>query len=89
MVILTLILRGGKMCTTHFTIKLVKGTFNKHDVENELLEVCHAVHADCDDSCPVFLLNGSECPDTKTLSGLGCDCFKDGKAMFEFIEENS
>lgn len=69
-------------------IKLATGDLpSDRDLELALYEICDSVHAGCDDGCPVYRLNGSEVPDTAKDFEInrGCDCFKDGKAMLEFI----
>lgn len=57
------------------------------NIETELLDICDKVHASCDDRCPVYRLNGSKVPDTANDFDVnrGCDCFKSGKKMLEFI----
>lgn len=47
-------------------------------------EVCDEVHSHCDENCPVYATNNNSAPD-ETNSGYGCDCFKDGTAMIEFV----
>ena len=49
-------------------------------LEYALYEVCEREHSSCTSECPVYDLNrGPVNPDS------GCDCFKNGKAMLEFI----
>jgi hypothetical protein len=54
----------------------------KASVENVLLELCEAVHAGCDFSCPVYCLMT-----VKEISDLRheCPCFKSGIKMKKFI----
>lgn len=70
-------------------VKLALGSkISDEDIENELYEICDRVHSSCDDSCPVFRLNGDKPPNVLE-DGLeyGCDCFKNGKKMLEFIRK--
>jgi hypothetical protein len=72
--------------------KLVLGLkVDNRMIYDELYEICDSVHSSCDDSCPVYRLNGSAVPDTAKdfEANRGCDCFKNGKAMAEFIKNNS
>ncbi len=69
--------------------KLIKGeTITEDDIANELYEICDRVHATCDDECPVFNLNDGEVPDTAKdfYVNRGCDTFKNGQAMLNFIK---
>ena len=73
-------------------LKLAKGeTITDEDLHQELYEVCDRVHSSCDSECPVYMLNGGEAPDTAKdfRVNRGCDCFKNGKSMLEFIREKS
>ncbi len=56
-------------------------------IKNELYEICDSVHASCDDNCPIYRLNGDKIPNRKRARG-GCDCFKNGQAMLDFILEH-
>lgn len=62
---------------------------SKEEIYNELYEVCDRVHASCDDECPVYFLNGHDVPDTVNNfeENRGCDTFKSGKKMYEFIQK--
>ena len=57
------------------------------EIQEELYEICDRTHSSCDSSCPVYRLNGNEVPDTAKdfKVNRGCDCFKSGKNMYEFI----
>jgi hypothetical protein len=68
---------------------LVKGSFIEETIEDKLYYICDETHAQCNNNCPVYRVNGSEVPDTAKDFEVnrGCDCFKDGKAMFNFIAE--
>ena len=73
-------------------LKLAKGeSVSNADLENELSEVCDRVHSSCDSSCPVYSLNGNSVPDTANdfKVNRGCDCFKNGKKMLEFIRSKN
>lgn len=58
------------------------------DITDALYEICDNTHSNCMGSCPVFDLNGGYPvnPDKGFKINRGCDCFKDGKAMLEFIK---
>lgn len=55
--------------------------------EERLYEICDSEHASCNDACPVYRASGSKVPDTAHdfEKNRGCDCFKNGKAMREFL----
>lgn len=56
--------------------------------EEYLYEVCDREHASCNNYCPVYKLNHSSVVNP-TESDYGCECFKNGKKMLEFIVENT
>lgn len=66
---------------------ITKKKVTKEDIYNYLENICENTHSSCDWSCPVFELNDGAIPDTiKDFKiNRGCDCFKDGKKMFAFI----
>lgn len=69
-------------------LKIIKGEpLSSEDVESLLYEICDRVHASCDSECPVYQINGYAVPDSANDfdKNRGCDCFKSGKAMREFI----
>lgn len=54
----------------------------------ELHEICDREHSGCNGECPVYRLNGGCVGANKPFSeNRGCDCFKDGYAMYNFINE--
>ena len=57
------------------------------DIQDELYEICDRVHASCDTECPVYRLNGNSAvgQDKPFSENRGCDCFKSGAAMANFI----
>ena len=64
------------------------------EIQNELYEICDREHSNCNEDCPVYKLNGNEPPsegieENETEGNYGCDCFKNGKLMFEFIKKHS
>ena len=63
----------------------------KLDIEIALCNICEREHVSCNDYCPVFRLNNSQKPGSNKpfKENRGCDCFKDGKKMYEFILEHS
>lgn len=69
-------------------LKLVRGEeITPKDITNELYEICDREHAGCNWNCPVYEANNGT-PPRETEEGKlwwGCDCFKNGKAMMEFI----
>lgn len=84
-----------KKIEVYIPIKVFVGedgiSFNAEDlsedaVKNELAEICERVHASCDNDCPVYDVNGCVPDENKTRSG--CDCFKNGKAMLEFLQKS-
>jgi hypothetical protein len=54
-------------------------------IESLLVRICDDTHAECDSHCPVFEINGGDAPNEKG-SEAECDCFKNGKAMYDFIK---
>lgn len=56
-------------------------------LSNELYEICDRVHSSCNSDCPVYKINGNEVPDTANnfSENRGCDCFKSGKSMLDFL----
>jgi len=68
-------------------IKLIKGkTPTRREIEEELYNICDSVHSSCSDDCPVYNLNhGTVNPQKSFEENRGCDCFKNGKAMFNFL----
>ncbi len=66
-------------------MKLIQGqNVTDQEIQTELLEICERVHSSCDSECPVYAVNGSKIPWDKNLQN--CICFKDGKAMYDFIK---
>ena len=71
--------------------KLAKGKpVSDRDIADELFEICDKEHASCNSQCPVYELNGG-----KAVNGhkpfeqnRGCDCFKNGMAMLDFIRSH-
>lgn len=61
---------------------------NRDDIENELYEMCDREHSSCNECCLVYAMNNNSIPNTLNTRA-GCDCFKDGEAMFNFIKERS
>lgn len=57
------------------------------DIENALEEMCENAHSSCDSSCIVYELNGCRIPNRKD-SRYGCDCFKNGMVMLDFIRNS-
>ena len=72
-------------------VLLAKGKeITDEDIKSELLEICNRVHSSCDSECPVYRLNGNKVPDTANdfKVNRGCDCFKNGSAMLDFIRKS-
>jgi len=57
----------------------------------ELYKICDRVHSSCDFECPVYRINGYKVPDTANDFEVnrGCDCFKNGAKMLEFIRNTT
>jgi len=72
-------------------LKLAKGEkIGDDQIADGLYEICDRVHSSCDGECPVYRLNGYAVPDTAKDFNVnrGCDCFKDGEKMLEFIRSH-
>jgi len=75
---------------TDLLFKVIQGKeVTEEDISTELYYICDRVHSSCDCDCPVFQLNNNKIPDTAKDFNVnrGCDCFKNGKAMLEFIRK--
>jgi hypothetical protein len=70
--------------TRAFIIKYVRCDATEQDIKNELAETCNSVHSSCSRACPVFDYADGKVPDTE---GNGCDCFKNGAKMYDFLRE--
>ncbi len=57
----------------------------KKEIQTELYEICDRVHSSCYNDCPVYDINGGPLDPTGED---GCTCFKDGKAMYDFIRRS-
>lgn len=69
-------------------VTLAKGKqVTEEQIKDELYEICDRVHSSCDSECPVYRLNNYEVPDTAKDFNVnrGCDCFKSGGNMLDFI----
>lgn len=69
-------------------VLLAKGKqITDEHIKAELYEICDRVHSSCNSECPVYRLNGNKVPDTANDFEVnrGCDCFKSGTDMLEFI----
>lgn len=72
-------------------VKLVKGeSVNDADLTDHLYEICDREHSGCNNNCPVYELNGGKVPDSANDFEVnrGCDCFKNGSAMLDFIRKH-
>lgn len=54
------------------------------DICKELYEICDIVHSGCTNECPVYAVHNM----VPSKNGKGCDCFKCGKAMLDYIRRN-
>lgn len=73
-------------------LKLIKHErITDRDLEDELYEICERTHSTCDYECPVYEINDGRVPDTAHDFKInrGCDCFKSGASMLEFIRSKS
>lgn len=70
--------------------KLARGLeINDNDIKAELYYMCDRVHAYCDEECIVNRINGGPVnPDRGFEINRGCDCFKSGSAMLNFIRNH-
>lgn len=66
------------------------GKVSKKEIQNELYEICDRVHSSCTEECPVYRLNGGAAPGQNKPFEInrGCDTFKNGKAMYDFIKKS-
>ena len=55
------------------------------DIEIDLEEICEIVHSSCDSACPIYAINGGKAPIDDKNSRFGCDCFRNGEKMLQFI----
>lgn len=55
------------------------------EISSALYEICDSVHASCNPECPVYAANNNSCVESKDDDYDGCDCFKDGYAMKDFL----
>jgi hypothetical protein len=60
------------------------------DLIDELYEICDHEHSSCNSDCPVYFINNCKVLDTANDFKInrGCDCFKDGRKMLNFIRNN-
>jgi len=67
-------------------LKLInKSVITEKDIKDALYEMCDNNHGSCNSECLVYTLNNDEIPYTSE-NGSGCDCFKDGQKMLDFIK---
>lgn len=57
------------------------------DLANALFDICEREHSSCNMNCPVYEANDGQCvnADRPFKENRGCDCFKDGHAMLNFL----
>jgi hypothetical protein len=75
---------------TEILKKLIAGaTITDRDLADALYVICDDTHASCDSNCPVYEANGNEAPgsDKPFDENRGCDTFKNGMAMLEFLRK--
>ncbi len=60
-------------------------------LKDMLYDICDEEHSSCNSRCPVYALNGNKVPDTAHDFNVnrGCDCFKSGTDMLEFIRKHA
>ena len=74
---------------TSLIIHLIKGSkITERMICDELYEICDREHSSCNYDCPVYALNGYAVPHNNNDTRYGCDCFKNGKAMLDFIKSH-
>jgi hypothetical protein len=72
-----------------YYIESILSTVDQESIEElieELQDSCEEYHADSCSECAVYQC-GNEVPDYKQTRW-GCDCFKDGKKMRQYIIES-
>lgn len=56
------------------------------DIADSLYEICDREHSSCNSECPVFEKNyGPLHPERPFNENRGCDCFKNGYKMLDFL----
>ncbi len=60
------------------------------DIASALCDICERVHASCDSECPVYAKNdGPVNPHKPFEENRGCDCYRNGMAMLEFLRKGA
>ena len=73
-------------------VKMVLGKkIEDSDIYDALYDICDREHSSCNSECPVYAANGNAVPDAVHDFNInrGCDCFRNGKAMAEFIRSHT
>lgn len=55
------------------------------EIEDYLYDICDEVHSSCHSGCPVYAAHN--CVPNTSHSRYGCDVFKSGKGMLEFLRK--
>ena len=70
---------------------IMKELPDENEIINALRNICDDVHASCNEDCPVYSLNRGPLnpkiwgPLNPKASDKGCEAFKSGRRMLEFI----
>ncbi len=68
------------------TKAIAKEKIEDGDIAGALFDICEREHSSCNDECPVFEKNGGAVNSNRPFKeNRGCDCFKNGPAMLEFL----
>ena len=75
------------MRNSDLIVKVARGDkVEDSELISALYEICDDVHSTCDETCPVYALNGGPVnPHKPFVENRGCDCFKNGPRMLNFI----
>jgi hypothetical protein len=72
-------------------IALIKGEpISQELIESACYDMCEHEHSSCNSACLVYALNGNASVNAHRpfKENRGCDCFKNGKAIFNFIKNS-
>ena len=69
----------------HIITKVIQDKeISDNELAYELHKICSQEHSSCNDNCPVYELTKGHLPNDMGR-GIGCDCFKSGSMMLNFI----
>ena len=65
-------------------MKVIEGkTITDADLMDELNDVCEREHYSCNSECPVYMFRVCSMG-----NDFNCECFKNGRAMLDFIRDS-